>query len=46
MNRGEEFLGLLAADSELDFLLQLNEIEIETLVVCIRGRVEQGGNEL
>jgi len=46
LNCGAELLGLLAADSELDFLLQLNEIEIETLVVCIRGRVEQGGNEL
>lgn len=31
---------LLAADADHDFLMQLNGTDIETLVVCIRNRVE------
>ena len=32
--------GLLKADMDLDFLLQLRQIELETLVACIRDRIE------
>jgi hypothetical protein len=35
--------GLLKTDSDLDFLLKLGEIELETLAACIRHRVEQTG---
>ena len=35
--------GLLAADSDLDFLLQLEKAELGTLVACIRDRVGQAG---
>ena len=36
--------GLLAADADLDFLIQLDGTDIETLVACIRNRVENVGN--
>jgi len=32
---------LLKTDSELRFLLKLTEQELQTLVACIRDRVEQ-----
>ncbi len=35
--------GLLAADSDLDFLLRLEKAELETLVACIRDRVGLAG---
>ena len=35
--------GLLKTDVDLSFLLQLNERDLETLVACIRDRVEQLG---
>jgi len=35
--------GLLAADADLDFLLQLERTELETLVACIRDRVVLAG---
>jgi hypothetical protein len=35
--------GILKTDVDLDFLLQLSEIELEKLVACIRDRVEQKG---
>jgi hypothetical protein len=34
--------GLLKTDADLSFLLQLKKAEIETLVACVRHRVEQG----
>jgi hypothetical protein len=36
--------GILKADADLNFLLQLKKAEIETLVACIRGRVEEIGS--
>jgi hypothetical protein len=33
--------GLLSTDLKLDFLLQLSEGELETLVVCVRERLDQ-----
>jgi hypothetical protein len=33
--------GLLGTDVRLDFLLQLSEGELETLVVCVRERLDQ-----
>ena len=35
--------GLLRTEVDLGFLLQLNERDLETLVACIRDRVEQVG---
>ena len=32
---------LLKADVDLDFLLELNKTEIETLIACIRDRVDR-----
>ena len=34
---------ILKTDIDLHFLLQLTETELETLVACIRDRVEQVG---
>lgn len=34
---------ILKTDIDLRFLLQLTETELETLVACIRDRVEQVG---
>ena len=33
--------GLLGADEDLDFLIQLKRDNLETLVACIRARVDQ-----
>ena len=33
--------GILETDVDLSFLLQLKESELETLVACIRERVDQ-----
>ena len=33
--------GILKTDVDLSFLLQLKERELETLVACIRERVDQ-----
>jgi hypothetical protein len=33
--------GLLNTDVELDFLRQLSEGELETLVICVRERLDQ-----
>jgi len=35
--------GILKTDVDLSFLLQLKEREIETLIACIRERVDQAG---
>jgi hypothetical protein len=35
--------GLLSTDIDLSFLLQLKAQEIETLVACVRERVDQAG---
>ena len=35
--------GLLKTEADLSFLVQLNERQLETLVACIRDRVEQLG---
>jgi hypothetical protein len=32
--------GILKTDSDLSFLLQLKKAELETLVACIRDRIE------
>jgi len=36
--------GLLVTDADLDFLLQLDGTDIETLVACIRNGIEGVGN--
>jgi len=36
-------LGILKTDVDLSFLKQLKENELETLVACIRERVDQAG---
>ena len=33
---------ILQTDASLDFLAQLEEEDLQTLVACIRGRVDQG----
>jgi len=33
--------GILGTDGDLNFLLQLKKRDLETLVACIRGRVDQ-----
>jgi len=35
--------GLLKTEADIDFLLGLKKTEIETLVACIRDRVEEVG---
>ncbi|MFC1533538.1 hypothetical protein ACFL7M_09270 [Thermodesulfobacteriota bacterium] len=35
--------GILVADVDLSFLMQLKKSEIETLVACVRERVDQIG---
>ena len=35
--------GLLGTDADLNFLVKLDENELETLVAYIRDRVEQAG---
>jgi len=35
--------GLLGTDADLNFLVKVDEGELETLVACIRDRVEQAG---
>jgi len=35
--------GILKTDGDLNFLLQLTKTDLETLVACIRDRVEQTG---
>jgi hypothetical protein len=32
--------GILKTDIDLNFLLQLKERELETLIACIRGRID------
>lgn len=32
---------LLETDTDLDFLRQLTDEDLQTLVACVRGRVEQ-----
>jgi hypothetical protein len=39
----EIILGLLKTEADLTFLLQLKTRDLETLVACIRGRVDQIG---
>jgi hypothetical protein len=34
---------LLRADAQLGFLQQLSEAELQTLVACVRARVDQEG---
>ena len=36
---------LLKTDADLDFLLVLKKKDLEKLVACIRGRVDQVGSE-
>jgi hypothetical protein len=36
---------LLNTDADLDFLLALKKKDLEKLVACIRGRVDQAGGE-
>ena len=35
--------GILETDVDMRFLLQLNERDLETLIACIRERVDQIG---
>jgi len=35
--------GILKTDGDLGFLVQLRETDLETLVACVRDRVEQTG---
>ena len=39
----EVLRGLLVTDADLGFLMALKKTEIETLVACIRNRVEEVG---
>ncbi len=34
---------VLQTDTQLDFLLKLSFEDLETLVACVRGRVDQDG---
>ena len=34
---------LLKTDNDLDFLLELKKPELETLIACIRDRIDQVG---
>ena len=44
----EDLIGIiqkvLKSDADLSFLLKLKKTELETLVACIRDRVEQFGH--
>jgi len=40
----EIVIGILKTEADLSFLLQLKKAELETLVACIRDRVEEIGN--
>ena len=33
---------LLETDTDLEFLRQLSDEDLQTLVACVRGRVDQG----
>ncbi len=33
---------VLETDADLDFLRKLEEKELETLIACVRGKVDQG----
>ena len=33
---------VLETDTDLDFLLQLKDTDLQTLVACIRSRIDQG----
>ena len=33
---------LLETDTDMEFLRQLNDEDLQTLVACVRGRVDQG----
>ena len=37
---------LLKTDADLDFLLELSDNDLETLVVCIRERCDQLGKQI
>jgi len=37
-------LGILGTDVDLGFLRRLEENEIETLIACVRERVDQAGH--
>ena len=37
--------GILRADADLSFLLKLKSNELETLVACIRERVDNAGEK-
>jgi hypothetical protein len=36
----EKIKGILKTDSDLSFLLQLKQPDVETLIACIRDRVD------
>lgn len=36
---------LLHSETDVDFLLDLQEVHLETLVACIRGRIDQLSNK-
>jgi len=36
--------GILKTDNDLNFLLQLKQTEVETLIACIRDRVDNLAN--
>ena len=39
----EKIQELLKTDNDLEFLLELEESELETLITCIRDRIDQVG---
>ena len=39
----EKIQELLKTDNDLDFLLELEKPELETLIACIRDRIDQVG---
>ena len=42
-NLVEIIKGLLETDADLNFIMKLDGVELETLVACIRDRIEQAG---
>ena len=40
----EKIMEILKTDNDLSFLLQLSQSEVETLIACIRDRVDNLAN--
>jgi len=40
----EKIVGILKTNNDLSFLVKLEQAEVETLIACIRDRVDNQGN--